>query len=127
MRTIIATLLAIPLLAGCAGQMQYAVKTVIVDKPVLVCPAPPQLDNYDFEVSKLKPEDAKDPGKVAQAYKADMLYLRRMEGVYKDIIKKYSDAADEAAKARAEVDKIFQNNQEAIKNAQPTSENKPTQ
>ena len=126
MRTIIA-LVVVPFLSGCAATTQYVIKTVPVDKPILVCPAPPSLENYEFEVNNLKPEDAKDPGKVAQAYKADMLYLRKMESVYKDIIKKYEEASKDAEKARQEIDKIFQNNQSAIDSAVPSTENKPVQ
>lgn len=106
-RTITALVITL-FLVGCADT-QYVVKTQIVDKPVLVCPAPPTIEPIEFQVSKLTAEDAKDPGKVAQAYKADMLYLRRMEGVYNDIIKTYKEAAEAAAKARESVDKIFQN------------------
>lgn len=114
MRTKILFILPRFLLAGCPGTTQYVVKTVEVDKPILVCPAPPKLEDYEFQVNKLTPEDIKDPGKVAQRYKADMYYLRRMEGVYKDIIDRYNKAREDARKAREQVDKIFKNNQQGV-------------
>ena len=94
-------LILLLLLTGCATTEQ-PIKTVYVDKPVYSCPAPPTVPQHVYEVDKLTDKDKTDPGKVAQAYKADMLYLRKMEPIYRGILKQYEDAHKAAEKKKNE-------------------------
>lgn len=85
------TLLLVPfvlMLSACATT-SVVHDPVNVEVPVAFCPPPPTVPSHDFQVDKLQPTDVNDPGKVGQAYKADMAYLREAQRIYIMILEQY--------------------------------------
>lgn len=97
------TLLLLPIIIGISGCFHTAVvrEPVPVEVPIPFCPAPPKGIQCEFLVDKLTAEDVTDPGKVGQAYKADMLCLRGAYDVHTLILEQYgktSQSFEEAQK-----------------------------
>ena len=105
MKTIVLVLFACVSLSGC---FHHATREVVrtVEVPVPYCPPPPVISPYSYQVDALTPQDVTDPGKVGQAYKADMTYLRDMEEIYKMILQQYKSTStnfDEVTKRLREL------------------------
>jgi hypothetical protein len=85
-------LILLPVLAGLSGCFHHAVvrEPVNVEVPIPFCPAPPAVVKCDFLVDKLTDADINDPGKVGQAYKADMVCLRGAYDVHNQILDQYT-------------------------------------
>ena len=87
--------LLIPLLltlCACGGNT-IVHEPVTVEVPIPYCPAPPVIPKHEFLVDQLQPGDISDPGKVGQAYKADMTYLREIQRIYDMILNQYSNTS----------------------------------
>lgn len=108
MRTLIAMCLCV-VLSGCFATAP--IQTVVVDKPVVMCPKPPAVPALVSRVDQLTEADAKTPGVVGEAYKYDMTYLRTMEGIYRMILEEYSKTSQSFDAVNAEIDKAFANMQ----------------
>ena len=94
----VALVFVVVLLAGCAEnpfRPDPIIQTVSVNKPVLYCPAPPEFIYPKLVILDLVPGDEKDPGKVAQHYKA---VVKQLEGEIK--------ARDRALRAYEEIQTI---------------------
>lgn len=102
MKTLLAVL-SVVILAGCATPLVPETKVVQVDKPIPFCPAPPTVTQCTNYVDALTPDDIKDPGKVAQAYKLDMACYRANDRVLRQILERYTDVS----KLNSEVEKLF--------------------
>lgn len=90
---------------------KYVVKKeiVTVSKPVPYCPAPPEVDTYEYWVDQLTDEDVKDPGKVGQAYKHDMIILRQNDATLRAIIQQYKEISTSFSGVQEQIDNIFKN------------------
>jgi hypothetical protein len=95
------------LLAGCPATMPLKTEVVVVDKPMPFIPPPPVVPKYDYKVDKLTPEDAKDPGKVGQAYKYDMTALRQLVLIYDSILEQYQSASQNFDEVNKQIDELF--------------------
>jgi hypothetical protein len=70
MKTII-TMIPFVLLVGCGGNAFTKPDIVYVDKIITKeCPEPPEVNLPDVYIYRLTEDDKKDPGKVAQYWKA---------------------------------------------------------
>ena len=115
-------IIALPLvLAGCGLFQQkpdIKIETVTVDKPILYCPVPPEMQYPHLLIQDLVPGDEKDPGRVAQYYKAT---VKQMEGEIKSrdlILEAYRKIQQQGKDLTpVEVDKMFKG---LIKNEAPT-------
>jgi hypothetical protein len=87
MKTLLASLLIILGLVGCNPTVVR--EPITVEVPIPYCPPPPSVPHHEFLVDKLQPADVADPGKVGQAYKADMVYLREVQRIYDMILEQY--------------------------------------
>lgn len=103
MKTTITTLISVALLAGCATPLVPETRIVRVNTPIPFCPAPPTVARCTNYVDALTPEDAKNPGKVAQAYKLDMACYRANDRVFRQILERYADVS----KLNTEVQQMF--------------------
>lgn len=87
-------LIGVLALTGCAGNpFVPEAKIVKVDKPIPFCPVPPIVPHCTNYVDTLTPEDVKDPGKVAQAYKLDMTCYRANDKTFRQILSGYEDVS----------------------------------
>jgi hypothetical protein len=75
-------------MVGCSS-MPSPVEIVYVDKPILTSPKPPTLPAFNSQVDKLTSADAKTPGVVGVAYKADMITLRAIENICRQTFAEY--------------------------------------
>lgn len=96
------------LLVGCSTPKVATIKTEVqyVDKPIFICPAPPLVPTTQLLVDNLTDDDINDPGKVGQAYKHDMLYLRQTNEILRKIIEQYAATSTNFEQVRAEIDKL---------------------
>jgi len=97
------------MLVGC-GTTITEVRTVEVPKPIPFCPAPPAVSSVPpngFLVDKLTDDDIKDPGKIAQSYKYDMLFLREMISVYQQIIDQYQSTSQDFEKTNQLINELY--------------------
>lgn len=62
---------------------------VTVDKPVISCPIPPTIPPISLYTKKLKASDVKNPGKVVQYYKADIVQLYEQNQQLRTILNQY--------------------------------------
>lgn len=103
MKTIYALIL-LGALAGCATtNPTKPVDPVIIDKPVVTCPTPPTVPKFTYTVDALTAADQADPGKVAQAYKRDMIILRSQVRIYEMIVNEYGKASVNFDAVNAEI------------------------
>lgn len=100
-------LLIVTILVGCASTPTPEVRIVTVDKPIPMCPIPPTIPTIEYEVDKLTNLDKVDPGKVGQAYKYDMLYLRNAVRLYQMILDEYKKTSGNFDQVKLEIDKVF--------------------
>lgn len=107
MKTTTAILLLVTALAGCATAPVEPINTVTVDKPIPLCPTPPDVPKLAFKVDQLTVDDLKDPGKVGQAYTYDMTYLRAVVKIYDQILAEYAKTSANFAAVKADIDKTF--------------------
>jgi hypothetical protein len=81
-------------LSACASNSLNTKKDVVlVDKPLPYCPAPPQVNECVSMVDALTPADANDPGKVAQAYKYDMMCYRSSNKTLRQVLQQYENVS----------------------------------
>lgn len=82
-------------LTGCLNKNTRDRPPEIVRTPILFCPAPPGLDTrvdeLDLYINDLTDEDLKDPGKVVQAFRADVYQLMKGRKEDTKVLKKYED------------------------------------
>lgn len=122
MKTYLILAVVAVVLSGCGATipLEPVIQTQIVDKPIPYCPAPPAVPQIDYyRVDKLTPADINDPGKVGQAYKYDMTFLRNVVRLQQLIIQQYSDTSKNSAATKDEIDKLYQQIQQF--SAQPAS------
>ena len=81
---------------------------VVVDKPFPACPKPPVVPEYDLWVDKLTDLDLTDPGKVGQAYKHDMIYLRQRLVMDNQILLQYEKTSQQYDEAKKQIDTAFE-------------------
>ena len=111
---------AVLCLYGCGEQQ---IKLVEVDKPIPLCPKPPYVPSLSSRVDLLSPADAKDPGKVGEAYKYDMTFLRATNGIYQMILKEYDKTSQNFDAVTTEIDKSFHDLDRKVTDAQkPTGQ-----
>lgn len=111
------------LLVGCQTTTPE-IKTIHVPKPFPFCPAPPQVPSEPstgFQVDKLTEADKQDPGKVAQAYKHDMLFLRRITDIYSEILSQYKLTSQNFEKTKKLIDELFSKMDEEVKQQNETA------
>lgn len=106
MKTIFALILAL-FLVGCGTNTVIKKEIVTVDKPIPYVPKPPVVPTFDSLVDKLTDEDIKDPGKVGQAYKYDMMFLRKTNDIMRQILQQYSSSSLDFDKINEEITKIY--------------------
>lgn len=94
-------------MTGCGPKYLVKKEIVTVNKPVPYCPAPPHIPEYEFQVDKLTSADAKDPGKVGQAYKADMLVLRTNDRSLRAALYEYANINASFTGVQQQIDLIF--------------------
>jgi hypothetical protein len=101
------------ILQGCAFDpsvfdTEPEIQVVQVDKPLLYCPAPTAFTYPRLVIESLVPGDEKDPGRVAQFYKA---VVKQLEGEIKardKVLKAYADIGSVNPNlSPVEVDAIF--------------------
>ncbi len=80
---------------------------VYVDKPVFTCPAPPAVPQYQLLTSTLTRDDAKNPGKVAQYYNADIVQLKGTIEIYEMILQQYKAGAIDTQQLQQRVDALY--------------------
>lgn len=115
-RIITAALAVSVLLAGC-GTTVIKKEIVTVDKPVPFIPAPPSVPPCVSQVDKLVPEDAKDPGKVGQAYKYDMVCYRQRIRILELILDQYKAGSQNFDKINEEITALYAKINEAEQKA----------
>jgi hypothetical protein len=91
-------------LVGCGTQQ---IKLVPVDKPIPMCPKPPEVRTYPLLVDELLDSDITDPGKVGQAYKHDVMILRKQNEIYRLILKEYEKTSQNFDAVKAEIDNAY--------------------
>lgn len=106
MKTIFALILAL-FLVGCGTNTVIKKEIVTVDKPIPYVPKPPVVPTFDSLVDKLTDEDIKDPGKVGQAYKYDMMFLRKTNDIMRQILQQYNSSSLDFDKINEEITKIY--------------------
>jgi hypothetical protein len=114
MKTILASLLIILGLAGCGGKAVVR-EPVTVEVAIPYCPRPPVVPTCTLEVDKLQPADAADPGKVGQAYKADMLCLREVQRINEMILEQYTKTSQSFEETQARIRDLVTKMKEAGK------------
>jgi len=95
-------------MTGCST-MNGAVKTDVkyVYKPLLVCPAPPAMEKPLLLIDQLSEEDKKDPGKVAQAYKASVKQLTNYLNDLELVVKQYDATSKQYEELKKIVDEQY--------------------
>jgi len=87
-------LISMLLLVGCSSNPFVPEKQIVkIDKPIPYCPAPPKVVECQNYVDALTDEDRADPGKVAQAYKMDMMCYRANAKTLREILQRYEDTS----------------------------------
>lgn len=114
-KTLIAYIVAAFLVTGCAERQ---IKLVEVDKPIPLCPKPPVVPALVSKVDLLTPADAANPGKVGEAYKYDMTFLRTTAGMYQLILKEYDKTSQNFDAVTVEINKSFKEIDSKITDAQ---------
>lgn len=95
--------------SGCANTSDVVKKEIVyVDKPLPFCPAPPLFPVVEFKVDLLTDADVKDPGKVGQAYKHDMLYLRELKKIQDMVMEQYRKTSQNFEAVQAEIKKLYE-------------------
>lgn len=107
MKTLTSVICATMLVTGCGFMPIVRTKVVTVNKPVLVIPTPPKVPKVEYEVDKLTPEDAKQPGKVGQAYVHDMTYLRAVVPIYESILAQYAASSVEFSDVNKKIQELY--------------------
>lgn len=110
-------------LTGCATA-GIEIRTVEVPKPIPFIPAPPEVPKQPpngFLVDKLTDQDLNDPGKVAQSYKYDMLWLREINEIYIQILELYKSGSQDLEKTKILIDQLYQKMQEQVKKQNETN------
>lgn len=103
MKTIL-TIMMIFLTMGCSVR---PVEIVTIDKPIPVCPVPPPVPEYEYWVDDLTSNDFNDPGKVGQAYKHDMIYLRKRVEIDNMILEQYRTVSENYDEAEKTINNAF--------------------
>jgi hypothetical protein len=100
-------IVAILALMGCETFPVKKTEIVTVDKPIAFIPPPPIVPTYESQVDKLTDADIKDPGKIAQAYKYDIVALRGLVKIYQGILDQYRASSINFDEINKEIDKLF--------------------
>lgn len=108
MKKLLITLLASFVLVGCGTTTVIKKEIVTVDKPVPFVPKPPDVPKFESQIDKLVPADVADPGKVGQAYKYDVTYLRQLVKIHEMILDQYRQSSQDFDKVNAEITKLFE-------------------
>ena len=98
---------ALSLLLGACATPVTKTEIVYVSVPIPFIPPPPVVPAFASEVDKLVLSDTKDPGKVGQAYKSDMMQLRSREATYEAIINQYEVASRNYEAISKEFTKLY--------------------
>lgn len=114
----ISVLLVTLLLAACQPSI-IKPQIVTVDKPVFSCPVAPVVPEVQLLTPTLTAADRKDPGKVAEYYKADMVQLQDQVDQYKKIIDQYTKSSQQLQQLQPVIDKMYQENSNTIQNTKP--------
>lgn len=104
---LLASLLAATLLTACETQTIIKKEIVTVDKPVPFIPTPPEVPQCVSQVDKLIADDAKDPGKVGQAYKYDMLCYRQRLNILQLILDQYKAGSQNFDKVNEQIAQMY--------------------
>jgi hypothetical protein len=100
------------LLTACHPDAIIKPQLVYVNKPVWYCPIPPTVAAINLNTPTLTPADQKDPGKVAQYYKADMLILMDSVAQYQAIVEQYRKSSEEAVTLQKKMEQAYQDSQQ---------------
>lgn len=102
------------MVAGCGGSAKQKVRYEYIDKPVLVCPTPQELNNG--EVVPHRPNLAifglhaeSTPGEVAKAYQITIKELQGYSEVLYTLLQSYDRTSEEYKKLKAIVDTLYPN------------------
>jgi len=111
MARIILLLITAVLIAGC-GQKRLKTEYEFVDKPVLVCPSPQELNGGNpvpyrpfLEIHNLT--DDSTPGEVARAYEVTIKQLQGYSEVLHKLLSSYDRQSVEYKKLKAIVDTLY--------------------
>lgn len=107
MKVIVTSCCAAVLVAGCACDPVIKTEIVTVNKPIPFIPPPPEVPQCDFMVDKLTPADAKNPGKVGQAYVHDMTCLRARNNIDNVILDQYAIGSVKFDEAKKRIDELY--------------------
>lgn len=113
------TILLTALLTACTSGTIIKPQIVTVDKPVFSCPVPPVVNDVQLLTSTLTEQDRKDPGKVAQYYKADIIQLQGQIQQYKTVIESYKNISQQLQTMQNQADKIHQSNVDVLQSTKP--------
>lgn len=117
MKNVFIVIITSIIIAGCQTTPSK-ITTIHVPKPFPFCPTPPQVPNEPpagFLVDKLTENDVRDPGKVAQAYKHDMVFLRHVIKIYSEILSQYKTTSQDFEKIKKTIDDLFLKLDEEVK------------
>lgn len=89
------------------GSLPTKTEIQYVDRPILFCPAPPVTERPILLIDQLTDEDKKDPGKVAQIYKAAIKQLTNHVEELELIIDRYDETSKQYDDLRRIVDERF--------------------
>ena len=105
MNKFVLAFLTITILSGCDTIIKQV--PVAVDKPYPACPKPPELPVYDLWVDNLTSADLNDPGKVGQAYKHDMMYLRQRIRDDQMVLDQYTQTSQQFEEVKKHIDDAY--------------------
>lgn len=94
------------LLTAC-GSMPVKTEIQYVDRPILICPAPPHTERPILLIDSLTEEDKKDPGNVVQTYKATIKQLTNHVEELEIIIDRYDETSKQYDELRRAVEERY--------------------
>lgn len=77
------------LLLGCSTPQPTKQEIVYVDRPIPVIPPPPVVPIIPLETATLTASDAATPGVVGRAYVRDLIVLKTLNEILRDIVEQY--------------------------------------
>lgn len=104
-KIIICACFALLILSGCCTSPVAKIETVYVDKPIPVIPAPPAVPEFVSRVDALSSTAA--IGDVSKAYVIDMVQLRALYRIQRDILLQYEKSASDFSMIQREIDRMF--------------------
>lgn len=96
-------------LVGCGTNPIVETKVQYVNKPILYCPEPPNIEHPTLLIDKLTEHDKNNHGVVAQAYKATIKQLLNYITELELIIAQYDKTSKDYKELKEKLDEEFIN------------------